>query len=81
MFYAASVDTEGVRHETRTNICPYGHIYGPGLVLVGWAPCICPPAWNWVKGHRTTQCEQCRAEGWTTIRYKPHHPLGGHPGR
>ncbi|MFG2001665.1 hypothetical protein ACGFNU_21190 [Spirillospora sp. NPDC048911] len=67
---------------TMAQICPNGHELGPGRVLEGWAPCGCPPALGAFKGHRTTQCEICRAEGFTTVRYVPEH-IGDtlHPSR
>lgn len=73
------MEPDGVRHETRTNICPNGHVYGPGRILVSWTPCACPPAWAFAKGHQSTQCRACEDEGWTTVRYGPHHVGGGHP--
>ncbi|ROO90440.1 hypothetical protein EDD29_8167 [Actinocorallia herbida] len=38
--------------------CPYGHLLGPGRVLVGWRPCRCSPATG---GHRTYSCRACQA--------------------
>ena len=67
---------------TMAQTCPNGHELGPGRVLEGWSPCGCPPALAAHKGHRTTQCEPCRLEGVTTVRYAPEH-IGDtlHPGR
>ena len=62
--------------------CPYGHSLEPGAVRVGWAPCACPPAWTRHRGHRTYWCENCHAEGWTTVSYNPEHlPANGVGGR
>lgn len=63
--------------------CPQcGERLTGGAVRVGWSPCICPPAWGRHKGHQTLQCENCKRQGWTTVRYEPHHPHGGgHPNR
>ena len=54
-------------------ICPYGHELAPGRVLVGWWPCMCPPAWERHGGHRTYSCESCDLEHRTVICYIPEH--------
>ena len=69
-------------HDVMLGTCPNGHQLRTGRVLVGWSPCNCAAAWAANKGHRTTQCRDCEDEGWTTVRYEPHHVHGaGHPGR
>jgi hypothetical protein len=30
--------------EHRPEFCPFGHELGPGLIQIGWSPCICQPA-------------------------------------
>lgn len=65
-------------------ICPRGHQLRPGRVIVGWAPCTCPPCEGrprGLRGHRTVQCRDCEDEHVTTIRYIPEHIGGGHPNR
>ena len=53
--------------------CQHGHPWGPGRVIVAWSPCDCAPARaQQLKGpgHLTVRC---RAEGCTSIWYKPRH--------
>jgi len=38
--------------------CPGGHLYEPGKVLVGWAPCDCQGT-KLPAGHRTYWCTLC----------------------
>lgn len=60
--------------------CPYGHPLGPGRVLVGWLPCICPPAQANHNGHRTFQCRVCLeelADRRKVVSYTPPHLPAG----
>jgi hypothetical protein len=60
-------------------MCPYGHELRPGHVLVGWSPCMCPPAWERHGGHRTYSCEDCRERyGISMICYLPEHSTAHH---
>lgn len=60
-------------------VCPYGHELRPGHVLVGWSPCMCPPAWERHGGHRTYSCEDCRERyGISMICYLPEHSTARH---
>src|SRR5215469_11672528 len=54
--------------------CAAGHPWGPGRVTVGWMPCDCPNARaNRVLGHLWVRC---RAEGCSSIWYRPRHERG-----
>lgn len=57
-------------------LCPQGHRLGPGRVIVGWSPCICPPcaeSGKGLHGHRTYLCLTCKDEHMTTMCYLPYH--------
>jgi hypothetical protein len=64
--------------------CPYGHVFGPRRILVGWLPCGCRPCREGVGGHRTYQCLTCTdvepgRVGWTTTCFYPPHLPGTDP--
>lgn len=55
--------------------CRRGHPWGPGQILVGWTPCLCPNAAANGKGHHWVRCETAGCgEVWTD---PPHAPEAG----
>src|SRR5262249_29961570 len=51
--------------------CAAGHPWAPGRVTVGWMPCDCPNSRaNGVLGHLWVRC---RADGCSSIWYRPRH--------
>jgi hypothetical protein len=55
--------------------CEYGHPWGPGLVLVGWMNCTCPPmlAAGGPLGHTVVYF---RVGGCPSRWYRPPHEPG-----
>ena len=66
--------------ERQPGFCPFGHLLGPGRVLISWTPCICQPAKEAAKqgrgmGHATLRCRACEDQGRTTIYSEPPHDV------
>jgi hypothetical protein len=62
--------------------CANGHEWGPGLIVVSWTPCDCPPAvadrGEYAgAGHQVVYCNA--AEGCRSAWYKPRHEPGAQP--
>jgi hypothetical protein len=57
--------------------CDWGHYLGPGRVLNGFLPCLCPGVLAAGRpngaGHVTVQCRGCLEEGRETIWFDPPH--------
>lgn len=57
--------------------CGRGHYLGPGKVLNGWLPCLCPGVLDagrpYGNGHVTVRCTACLDEGAETVFYGPPH--------
>ncbi len=51
--------------------CPHGHPLGPGAVLAGHHPCLCPTADPVIKGHTTVQYTACLDAGVRTVHSTP----------
>jgi hypothetical protein len=59
-------------------VCPFGHVLGPGRVQIGWSPCACQAAQEAAArgrglGHLRLHCLGCDAEGRTATYYEPPH--------
>jgi len=52
--------------------CERRHPWGPGLVLVGWKSCNCPPVLE-AGGPAGHTVVYCRAEGCRSRWYRPRH--------
>jgi hypothetical protein len=66
--------------ERQPGFCPFGHLLGPGWILVGWSPCICQAAKEAAGrgrglGHARLHCLACETEGRTATYYEPPHDL------
>ena len=51
--------------------CASDHVWGPGLVTVGWMPCECPEAQAENMGHLWVRCRA--VEGCSSVWYRPAH--------
>lgn len=51
--------------------CHHGHVWGPGLVTVGWMPCECPEARAANLGHLWVRCHA--EPGCASVWYRPSH--------
>jgi hypothetical protein len=63
--------------------CPFGHQLWPGMVQVGWKPCLCTAAREEAKrgrgmGHLVVFCNTCHHQLWQTTFYQPPHDIKHH---
>jgi hypothetical protein len=66
--------------EHKPERCPFGHVLDPGLIQIGWSPCICVPAKEAAArgrgmGHLRLYCLACEEKGRTAIFFEPPHDL------
>ena len=58
--------------------CENGHEWAPGLIIVSWSMCDCPPALAaGTPGPSGHLAVYCRAKGCRSVWYRPRHHTGG----